>query len=193
MRQFQLRPCLLASQIFPLVDSLGLNEQELSFLNEALGGPQAAAVGSEKGQPGIGDVADVVTWLLNAFEDTRLSRVHFHSLTFHLLGARPQRWRNSAAAVAAGARTASSRACDVAQPEPGLAELRLPRLFRLTSQKNADGAPTTFVPAQGVLEWSQQGVQIVMAPVLVCRRPIRTVGLGDSVSAAGLIFSEAIP
>lgn len=180
---------LFVLQIFPLVDSLGLNEQELSFLSEALGGP---GVSLQDGQPGVGDVTDVVTWLLSSYGDTRLSRVHFHSLTFHLLGVRPQRWRNTAAAVAAGARTASTKACGMEQPEPSLAELRLPRLFRLSGRKDTESAPTTFVPAQGVLEWSQQDMQVVMAPVLVCRQPVRTVGLGDSVSAAGLIFSEPI-
>ncbi len=179
-----------SSQIFPLVSSIGLNEQELCFLSQALGGPHTDLVGSGQPQPAVGEAADLLVWLLSSFEATRLSRVHFHSLTFHLLATRPQRWANSAAAVAAGARTASARACGVASPESTLSELRLPRLFRLSGVE--DEAPTTFVPAQGVLAWRKQGIEIVMAPVLVCRRPLQTVGLGDSVSASGLVFSQAL-
>ena len=74
----------LAKSIFQSVHSIGLNEQELMAVSRAAGGPHTSV--SAKGPPQAGVVADVLAWLLTKFGggQSTLSRVHFHSLTFHV-------------------------------------------------------------------------------------------------------------
>jgi hypothetical protein len=38
-----------------------------------------------------------------------------------------------------------------------------------------------------------RGVALALSPVLVCRKPAKTVGLGDAISATGLIHSQYSP
>ncbi len=36
--------------------------------------------------------------------------------------------------------------------------------------------------------WEEDNIEFYLAPVLVCRKPVRTVGLGDAISAVGLVY-----
>lgn len=130
----------IADTLFPLVDSVGFNEQEGAFLFEALGG--SFAPGSDGAVHGInarGDIAGhapapsaVAALLRFLFErHASLTRLHFHSLGYHVIAysgraavsgqpgaasvnvtaAAPRRWKATRAAVAAGAATATLEAC----------------------------------------------------------------------------------
>lgn len=190
---------LIAHQVFPLVSSLGLNEQELLFLSRSLSGPHSDSSWTEVGvsSPAAVTVAtDVLRWILGRFgsvsgsASSRLSRLHFHALPFHVVavatGAR--RWGNQEASAAAGARTASAQACGRAQVRPQESELLAPLTFNI-SQSHA----LTLDPDRPITVWEHGHVTMHLSPVLVCKRPIRTVGLGDAISANGLLFSEIFP
>ncbi|VDK42679.1 unnamed protein product [Anisakis simplex] len=81
------------SRIVPNVDSLGLNEQELAFFSHIAGGPYTDLYPIA---PGAVHVVEMLYWLLTTYGHDKsdpesknfkykLSRIHFHSLTFHLM------------------------------------------------------------------------------------------------------------
>ena len=174
------------------VDSLGLNEQELSFSSHAAGGPHQDDFLIRHGQPEIHKMSDMVLWLLQTYgysknnPKSRLTRVHFHSLTYHILGVVPSAWSNSESAVAAGTRLAGRQACDVGDLTPEEVELRIPETFKLFS----GDIDRQFDQQNPVLSWNRDGLHFVFSPVLVCHDPKKTVGLGDAISSTGLMYSQ---
>ena len=60
-------------------------------------------------------------------------------------------------------------------------ELRLPPTLQLEPDLTQSLAP--------VVAWQKGSVHFQLAPVLVCKRPLKTVGLGDAISASGLLHS----
>lgn len=186
----------IAENVFPLVSSLGLNEQELLFLSRSLGGPHSGfSSWSEVGASSplaVRVSSDVLLWVLQQFgavsgASSRLSRLHFHSLPFHVVAAVTGRWGNQAASSAAGARTASAQACGRTHVHAHEAQLRAPLVFNTNLTHTL-----TLDPDRPITEWTQHHVTLHLSPVLVCKQPIRTVGLGDAISANGLLFSEIL-
>ena len=174
------------------VDSLGLNEQELSFSSHAVGGPHQDDYLTRSDQPEIHKMSDMVLWLLQTYgysknnPKSRLTRVHFHSLTYHIIGVVPDAWTNSESAIAAGTRLAGRQACDVGDLSPEEVDLRIPDSFKLFS----GDIERQFNHTNPVLSWTRKGLHFVFSPVLVCHEPKRTVGLGDAISATGLMYSQ---
>lgn len=182
----------------PIVSSIGLNEQELLFLAQAGAGPHGhLASWGEGGVPDVGRVSDILLWILREHgraepsSEAELTRVHFHTLAYHVLATVDGYWGNQAAAVAAGARVASTQACGVRAVDPAAVELRAPTRFR--GSHDDDDPLLTLDPARPVTVWSRGNVTFHLSPVLVCKRPLRTVGLGDAISAEGLVYSELMP
>jgi len=69
----------------------------------------------------------------------------------------------------------------------GRAQLRMEPEFSLGSGGGDEVTRTrTFSADAAVVDWERDGVEYSLAPVLVCTPPEKTVGLGDSISAAGL-------
>ena len=66
-----------------------------------------------------------------------------------------------------------------------LSELRIPYAVKLYS----DGEDVTFDADNPVMHFASGGYQFAFSPVLVCKKPLKTVGLGDAISATGLIYS----
>lgn len=178
----------IANQIFERVSSIGLNEQELGFLMRAL---NAADVDLGPGRhPTVAGVVDALKYILRyaggKSAASRLSRVHFHCLTFHVLAMKPAAWSNGAAAVAAGARIATTQACDSERVHHESVVLQVPRRLQLSRTMQ----PVDFNPSEPVIHWSEDGLDFAFSPVLVCKQPLKTVGLGDAISATGLLYSR---
>ncbi|XP_068000395.1 ADP-dependent glucokinase isoform X2 [Melanerpes formicivorus] len=185
----------IVHQVLPLVNSIGLNEQELLFLTQAAAGPHAS-LGSWSGVPDVGVVSDILFWLLKeqgrpARRASDLTRVHFHTLAYHILATVDGFWGNQAAAVAAGARAAGTQACATETIDASRVFLKAPLEF-VTSQLEAP-ARVSLNPDEPVVSWQREGISFHFTPVLVCKDPVRTVGLGDAISAEGLLYSEAYP
>ncbi|XP_075432142.1 ADP-dependent glucokinase isoform X2 [Ascaphus truei] len=176
-------------QVFPLINSLGLNEQELLFLTQSASGPHSS-LPAWTGIPDPGTVSDILFWLLQGPERgaSTLSRIHFHTLTYHILATADGLWGNQVSAVAAGARAAGTQACATAVIDPGRVTLKSPLAFA-TSRAEAEGTVRVSA-AEPVAVWRRQGVTFHFTPVLICKNPVRTVGLGDAISAEGLLYSE---
>ncbi|XP_042136969.1 ADP-dependent glucokinase isoform X4 [Peromyscus maniculatus bairdii] len=185
----------IVHQVFPAVTSLGLNEQELLFLSQSASGPHAS-LSSWDGVPDVGMVSDILFWILKEHGRSKsrssdLTRIHFHTLVYHILATVDGHWANQLAAVAAGARVAGTQACATETIDASRVSLRAPQEF-MTSHSES-GSRIVLNPNKPVVEWHREGVTFHFTPVLVCKDPIRTVGLGDAISAEGLFYSEAHP
>ncbi|XP_033115303.1 ADP-dependent glucokinase-like [Anneissia japonica] len=181
----------IAQQIFPFIHSIGLNEQELVFFSQANHGPHQD-LKPVNGYPEIAAVGDIVSWLLGKYSggSSKLARVHFHSLTYHLIATKMDTWQNSASAVAAGARVAGEQACMTKPIQPSKVDLLIPKAFSLSVDNiQLRQQVVIYDPARPVTLWNRDGVDFAFSPVLVCRKPGNTVGLGDAISATGLLYS----
>ena len=186
----------LADTLFTRIDSLGLNEQELLSAAISAGAPFDFSTIPRK--PTVGFTSDLLLWLVDTYagrSGSRLTRVHFHSLTFHIiatLAGGP--WSNARSAVMAGARVAGAQACDKNNFTPQHFDLKL-GTFELSSTDSELSKRTLVYQPQdnGVVTWKRGTVNFELSPVLVCKTPSKTVGLGDAISSIGLLYSQFQP
>ena len=217
----------MVSTVFRSIDSAGFNEQELADILEVLQTMASTPVSSALDTPGLrrAPSPQLVACALKAVARTAysmstmvsskfISRLHFHSLPFHIIatirldgnaGQRQQKWASTAQerSVAAGASTASYRACshDGQELTDTDIEIMAPLQFLVGAgphaEANGHGEKRVTVNAtHPVASWTEKfadsigkvigDITFFYTPVLVCRDPVRTVGLGDAISAAGL-------
>ncbi|KAJ8249259.1 hypothetical protein GJAV_G00232890 [Gymnothorax javanicus] len=186
---------IMQEQVLPMVNSIGLNEQELLFLSQSGAGPHSE-LASWDDMPDVGRVSDILLWVLEQHgrtdpeSEADLTRIHFHTLAYHVLATVDGYWGNQVAAVAAGARVAGSQACGLESIDPSKVTLRAPRDFH--SSHSEPRQSFSLDPATPVTVYRRGNVTFYMTPVLVCKQPLRTVGLGDAISAEGLLYSEML-
>lgn len=113
-----------------------------------------------------------------------LTRIHFHSLTYHVIATVRDTWQNSLSAVTAGARAASLQACDTSSFANDKFSLKIPKSLKLS-----ESIALKFDPHKPGISWEEEDLEFSFSPVLVCKEPTRTVGLGDAISATGLMYS----
>ncbi|KAG9280818.1 ADP-dependent glucokinase isoform X1 [Astyanax mexicanus] len=184
---------IMKEQVMPIVNSIGLNEQELLFLSQAGGGPHSDLPAWD-GIPNVGRVTDILLWILEQHgradpeSEADLTRIHFHTLAYHILATVDGHWANQGAAVAAGARVASSQACGLQAVDVSKVVLKMPQRFYSSFSEPRESL--VLEASSPVTVWSRRNVSFHLSPVLVCKRPLRTVGLGDTISAEGLMYSE---
>ncbi|XP_041034371.1 ADP-dependent glucokinase isoform X4 [Carcharodon carcharias] len=186
----------IVEQVLTIVNSIGLNEQELLFISQAGSGPHSSQ-GHWDGAPDIGMVSDIIFWLLKEYgrtdsrKDSDLTRVHFHTLAYHILATVDGYWNNQISSVAAGARVAGSQACGTDTIDPTKVVLNSPMEFVLSqTDKLLKNKKMTLSPTNPVRVWQRENISFFITPVLMCVNPVRTVGLGDTISAEGLLYSE---
>ena len=137
-------------------------------------------------------MGDLIHWMLKTFgkstarPNSRLTRIHFHSLTYHIVGVHRASWRNVRSATMAGTRVAGLQACNMKAADPELVDLRIPFEFELHTGDDQ----RSFDPDTAAYTWKEGEFYFVFSPVLVCKHPVKTVGLGDAISATGLMFSQ---
>ncbi|KAG5273033.1 hypothetical protein AALO_G00146840 [Alosa alosa] len=186
---------IMQEQVIPIVNSIGLNEQELLFLSQAGRGPHSE-LKTWDGLPDVGRVSDILLWILKQHgrsdpsSEADLTRIHFHTLSYHILATVDGYWGNQVAAVAAGARVASCQACGIQAIDVQKVILKAPHTFY--SSHSEPREQLNISPNQPVTIWHRDNVTFYLTPVLVCKQPLRTVGLGDAISAEGLFYSEML-
>lgn len=174
----------VARALLASVDSIGFNEQELGDLYAALGGTlwpaeQFARAPRDIVVPALAFLFDLsarlhADALAAGRRARRLSRIHFHYLAYHIVAVRDDDWHGGREAVAAGSLAVTMAACafaDEAAFDAAQVQLR--------AEGSVESVRVSL--AGGSVAW------LHIAPVLVCRRPVRTVGLGDVVSATALV------
>lgn len=185
----------IAREFIPNVDSMGLNEQELGYLYFALLHPandfKTPALRLEAANkfvkqhftdPSFDTVAGALNEIfsLDSSGKRTLERIHFHSLKYHIIATRKNgKWGDATLGVVQGSLAATMSACGFSSPSA------------------IDLGAVDILPISGieallydnfVYRHNTQHVAMAAAPVLVCKRPGRTVGLGDAISAAGLLY-----
>merc|ERR1719158_1765272 len=159
--------------IFLNTRSLGVNEQELALLDYMMrtNDPDSAETVVDS-SPDADWVLRLVLQVLRS--TTTLSRIHMHALGFQVLCYDSSQWSHGRDAVAAASLVASELACGDALREHTWDS------FRDLSELEMETIPGTGLRClEGELE-------CCVAPVLVCKVPVRTAGLGDNISGAGL-------
>jgi len=181
----------LGKTIVPKVDSLGLNEQELGSLYLSLGGKQFTA--SDFSNPKVTTVVSSLQYIISQTvpyeKNTRqLSRIHFHCLPFHLIVQRTESgWTNPAPGVASGSLACSQQACNLNDLEIllQLGTIDIPKMNGGTIQINPHNK-------NAVSQWTDDKWEYSLAPVLVCKKPGKTVGLGDAISSVALLYQQMV-
>lgn len=183
----------LARILFPRIDSLGLNEQELLSIAMSSSAPFDFETISKK--PGIEWISDLLHWLMQKYSSgsgfsSILTRVHLHTLSFHVIATvESGPWFHNKEAVMAGARVAGLQACDTDTFSSGNFKVVNPEEFSV-SKTDALLSKNMMTSRAGWVKWSRDNIIYHFSPVLVCKNPRKTVGLGDAISALGLIYSE---
>ena len=181
---------LLTRVLLPLVDSVGLNEQELQFIAYSANAYQPRDGVSAFSAPEIGYLADLMHWMLTTYGG-RLSRVHMHSLTYHMVAVASDKWENSVSSVAAGARVAGLQACNLSQFSDRDFSMLIPEIISFSVEDEyLRRSPVVFNAQEPVLTWKRNQISFYFTPVLVCNQPIKTVGLGDAISSTALIHTQ---
>ena len=184
----------MSRALFPRIDSLGLNEQEL--LSAAKSANASFEFNSIPKKPGIEWTSDLLHWLMTTYAkqgSSRLSRIHFHSLFFHIvvtLSGGP--WYNADDGLIAGARVAGLQACDTTSFTLSDFELKMPLNFALsiTDHKLSFERHHFGSDHSHIVYWKRGEADYFLSPVLVCRVPVKTVGLGDAISSLGLLYTN---
>jgi len=182
----------LANTIFPFVDSLGLNEQELGFLYYSLQGGQDYDIEKIKKDfkdPSLETIIHTISFVIENISklykpntEHRFSRIHFHSLKFHIVAQlKDSRWESGRISVAAGSLKASIQSCSFDKNKHDPEEM-----FMLL----VDESSKSFKDSDPVLYHLENNVEYYIVPVLVCKSPSKTVGLGDAISSSGLIYHQ---
>lgn len=181
---------LLTRSLLPLVDSVGLNEQELQFIAHSANAYKPKDSVSTFSAPEIGHLADMMYWMLTAYRG-RLSRVHMHSLTYHIIAVASDKWENTVSSVAAGARIAGLQACNASEFSDKDFSLLIPNIITFSVEdEQLRRSPVVFSGNNPVLTWKRNHISFYFTPVLVCNQPIKTVGLGDAISSTALIHTQ---
>jgi ADP-dependent glucokinase len=191
----------LGKTVVPNVNSLGLNEQELGFLYFALIHAKSDYKSSaehtlaaseyvhrEFSDPSPNLVLEALSHLFSlpfARPQRRLDRIHFHSLKFHVIATRKSsQWQDSTYGAILGSIAATVNACAFNRHNP----FDISRVDFLADSK------TSSLFSQKPLHVSHKGdIAFSIVPVLVCKDPRATVGLGDAISASGLLHHRFVP
>ncbi|KAH8419634.1 hypothetical protein KR222_011394 [Zaprionus bogoriensis] len=192
--------------VLPYVDSLGMNEQELTNLCQVLkyGRTTLATDWNPRIAHTLDQMRQVFVHLLEDYnaqwqadrQRRIVSRIHVHTLAYQaILTATNSKWKNTRAAAAKAALTAHRYVCKSQFINPESVHLVLDDSFATSAQEQAPRMRMSAAnPVPCWQEYIQFGpdrqkieVEICVAPVLVCRVAKKTAGAGDNISASGLV------
>ncbi|XP_045773584.1 ADP-dependent glucokinase [Maniola jurtina] len=188
----------LTTKILPYVDSVGMNEQELSNLNSVLEYGKVIVVADSNPR-----VATALDQLRKTFQMIRqknkeynskrkLTRIHVHTLAYQaILTVKGSEWKRTKAAAAKASLTAHRYVCNTQNIALDKCKLLLDDSFSTTTDDN-NNSRVFFEPTKPVACWEEvldnDEVEICIAPVLICTEAQLTAGAGDNISAAGLVL-----
>lgn len=165
--------------ILHAVASIGLNEQELAMLDWKLHRPEDPRPHGSEAKPALEDTLQKLQKVLKTLNHRgHLSRIHFHTLHFHAICYDPLLWERGEAGVAAGSAVTADLSCGDAFQKRDMSRFAL-RYPRPVKCEKVNESPT-------------QDFECCVAPVLVCKKPVRTAGLGDNISGAGLRYQQPL-
>lgn len=181
----------LVEHVIPQADSLGMNEQELPNLHSLLTTGEVSVMADSN--PRIAGVLDQMREVYSLLsrrqgEGRAVSRIHLHTLAYQaILTAKGSSWRNTGAAAVKASLTAHRHVCADPEVRPENSFLIMDDSFATSGKEGAARVP--FDDSRPLTCWEEEelGVEICLAPVLVCAHAVQTAGGGDNISAAGLV------
>ena len=184
---------LIKQHVIPYVDSLGMNEQELSNLVSILERDEVTLLADQS--PKLEDVLALIRQLYRSTghkSDAQLSagerevtRIHVHSITFQLVLVRlGSAWKKPRVAAAKASLVATRHTCNQTDINLDYVKLEMPESY--SPRDTADTA--VEMDAENPVQcWIEGGTKICVAPLLVCTKIMHTSGGGDNISGAGLV------
>lgn len=188
----------LTTKVLPFVDSVGMNEQELTNLFSVLDHGQVSVVADSN--PRVATALDQMrkTFLLIRHQNEqykssrKLTRIHVHTLAYQaILTVKKSNWKRTEAAAAKASLIAHRYVCNSQDIALEKCKLLLDDSFSTTTD-NDNNSRVFFEPSKPVACWEEvigdEEVDICVAPVLICTEAQLTAGAGDNISAAGLVL-----
>jgi ADP-dependent glucokinase len=176
------------------VNSIGLNEQELLFTTYAAGGVHHNYFKEVDGVLNLQKVVDIIEWILTKYgKNPKLTRIHFHYLLYHIIAINDENiWSNTESSLLSGSKIASKQACDFDFDADETKDFHSKIHYRIQTRifqigKNESIEVNSTNP---VMHFKRKNINFFLTPVLVCKKPIKTVGLGDAISSYGLLYSS---
>lgn len=184
----------LCEKIIPNIDSIGMNEQELSNLYNILEFGKVSYVSDSN--PRIATALDQMRKIFKLIRegrksDRKLTRIHVHTLAYQaILTVKNSEWKRTEAAAAKAALTAHRYVCNAHTISIEKSKLILDDSF--STSVDGDNSRVFFEPTKPVSCWDEtllgEEIEICVAPVLICTEAQLTAGAGDNISAAGLVL-----
>ncbi|GAB9468172.1 Adp-dependent glucokinase-like [Globisporangium polare] len=129
----------------------------------------------------------------------QLSRIHFHTLQFHIMCQKQDGiWADPTAALVQSALMSSKLACGKNNSSPETmrpaaemevdserVELLLGRQVLVSKQQSLK---VDIDPLSPVITWQEADYQCHLVPMLACKKPDHTAGLGDNISGTGMSY-----
>lgn len=188
----------LTTKILPFVDSVGMNEQELTNLYSVLEYGEVSIVADSN--PRVATALDQMrkTFLLIRHQNElnkskrKVTRIHVHTLAYQaIMTVKNSNWKRTEAAAAKASLTAHRYVCNSQDITLDKSKLLLDDSFSTTTD-NDNNSRVFFEPSKPVSCWDEEvggeKVDICVAPVLICTEAQLTAGAGDNISAAGLVL-----
>ncbi|XP_076244041.1 ADP-dependent glucokinase [Calliopsis andreniformis] len=190
----------LCDSVIPFADSLGMNEQEIANLHNAMYYGNISLVANST--PRIATVLDQMRTLFKLIRmksksianSRELTRIHVHTLAYQaIFTVKGSMWKNTMAAAAKASLTAHRHVCATSHVDVRKAALILDDSF---STSIIDGTRIALDIDRPVSCWDEIlkvgieniPIQVCVAPVLVCTEAAQTAGGGDNISSAGLVL-----
>ena len=184
---------LIKQHVIPYIDSLGMNEQELSNLVSILDRDEVTLLADQS--PMLEDLLSAVRQLYRLTghkSDAQLSagerevtRIHVHSITFQLVLVRlGSAWEKPRVAAAKASLVATRHTCNQIDINLDYVTLDIPGSYSPRDTADSAGEMDVENPVQC---WIEEGTKICVAPLLVCTKIMHTSGGGDNISGAGLV------
>lgn len=190
----------LCNSVIPFADSLGMNEQEIANLHNAMYYGNISLVANST--PRVATVLDQMRTLFKlirsrskTIENSReLTRIHVHTLAYQaIFTVKDSVWKNTMAAAAKASLTAHRHVCATSDVNVKKAALILDESF---STSIIDGTRIALDIDKPVSCWNEIltidneniPIHVCVAPVLVCTEASQTAGGGDNISSAGLVL-----
>lgn len=188
----------LKTKVLPYVDSMGMNEQELTNIHNLLlyGNVSYAADSNPRVATALDQMRKTFQMIRQRNQehnsDRKLTRIHVHTLAYQaILTVKDSSWKRTAAATAKASLTAHRYVCNAQNILLEKSKLLLDDSFA-TSTANDNNSRVVIEPTNPVACWEEtlEGdvVEICVAPVLICTEAQLTAGAGDNISAAGLVL-----
>lgn len=190
----------MINAVLPLVDSLGLNEQELADMYIALDGKFTKELRKENLIATVPDPDTVAKAIKHVFKETKpdtrkLSRIHFHCFGFHIIAqlipealeAGGSGFSNTLVAAVAGSVKATHRACNTTKFQKSDLQIHI------SDVRIRPNTVIQLTAANPYAEWTTRKdendlIHFTLVPVITCAKPVQTVGLGDSISSTALAY-----